>query len=237
MVKKIIRHIGISALALCLLTAYVLPVYAKDVKKLYFQETNGKMTWNNVRGDDGNWFMSFTNMVPGGTYEDQLSIENGSKKTYALYMQVIPLEQSEKKNELLDLISMNVTLGNKTLYEGTASGKKYNNGNLQNVIYIGTYKPGEKEQIQVDLTLNKDVGLEYCDLLTNNDWKFMVTEVTDSETPDNPENTKTPKTIEAPQKVSSPKTGDNTNIKGFVVAIIISLMACNFVYSRKHRNK
>lgn len=137
--KKIIKHIGMFALALCLLTAYILPVYAKDVKKLYFEEQNGKMVWNNIRGDEGNWFMSFTNMVPGGQYEDQLNIENGSKKTYALYMQVIPLQQDEKKDELLELISMKVTLGNKTLYEGTASGKEYNNGNLQNVIYLGTY--------------------------------------------------------------------------------------------------
>ena len=92
--KKIIRHIGMFALALCLLTAYMLPVYAKDVKKLYFEEQNGKMVWNNIRGDEGNWFMSFTNMVPGGQYEDQLNIENGSKKTYALYMQVIPDRKS-----------------------------------------------------------------------------------------------------------------------------------------------
>lgn len=211
MVKKIIRHMGIFTLALCLLTAYILPVYAKAAKKLYFEETNGKMTWNNVRGDVGNWFMSFTNMVPGGTYEDQLNIENGSKKTYALYMQVVPLEQSEKKNDLLELISMKVTLDGKTLYEGSASGKKYKNGNLQDVIYIGTYKPGEKGQIQVDLTLNKDTGLEYCDLLTKNDWKFMVTEETDSETPDNP---KTPKTI------NPPKTGDSSNI-----AVYIAIMA------------
>ena len=158
--KKIIKHIGMFALALCLLTAYMLPVYAKDAKKLYFEQQNGKMVWNNVRGDDGNWFMSFTNMVPGGQYEDQLNIENGSKKTYALYMQVIPLQQDEKKAELLELISMKVTLGNKTLYEGTASGKEYNNGNLQNVIYLGTYKSGEKAQIHVDLKLDKNVGLE-----------------------------------------------------------------------------
>ena len=193
-------------LTLCLLTAYILPVYAKDAKTLFFEEKSGKMTWNNVRGDDGNWFMSFTNMVPGGKYKDQLNIENGSKKTYALYMQVIPLQQDQKRDELLELISMKVSLGNKVLYEGTASGKEYNNGNLQNVIYLGTYKSGENDQIQVDLELDKNVGLEYCDLLTKNDWKFMVTEI------NNPNK---------PQEIKPPKTGDTTNI-----SLYIACMSC-----------
>lgn len=206
MMKKIIKHIGMFALTLCLLTAYILPVYAKDAKTLYFEEKNGKMTWNKVRGDDGNWFMSFTNMVPGGKYNDQLNIENGSKKTYALYMQVIPLQQDQKRDELLELISMKVSLGNKVLYEGTASGKEYGNGNLQNVIYLGTYKSGEKDKIQVNLELDKNVGLEYCDLLTKNDWKFMVTEINH---PDNP------------KEIKPPKTGDETNI-----SIYVALMGC-----------
>lgn len=85
------------------------------------------------------------------------------------------------------------------------------------MIYIGTYKPGEKGQIQVDLTLNKDTGLEYCDLLTKNDWKFMVTEETDSETPDN---LKTPKTPKTPKTINPPKTGDSSNI-----AVYIAIMA------------
>lgn len=204
--KKIIKSIGMFAIALCLLTAYMLPAYAKDTKKLYFEQQNGKMVWNNVRGDDGNWFMSFTNMVPGGQYTDQLQIENGSKKTYALYMQVIPIEQDENKDELLELISMKVSLGTKTLYEGTASGKNYNNGNLQNVIFLGNYKPGEENQINVELELDKNVGLEYCDLLTKNDWKFMVTEV---------------KNPGKPQTIHPPKTGDTTNI-----ALYIAIMSC-----------
>lgn len=195
------KKIWIFVLTLCLLTAYVLPVYAKDVKKLYFEEHNGKMTWNNIRGSDGNWFMSFVNMVPGGRYKDQLKIENGSKKTYKLYMQVIPLWQEQKKDELLELISMKVYLNSKELYEGAASGKDYNNGNLQDVIYIGTYKPGETGEINVDLQLDKNVGLEYCDLLTRNDWKFMVTEV------NNPEKVKV---------IKPPKTGDISNIHPYI---------------------
>lgn len=224
MIKKIIKSIGMFALALCLLAVYMLPVYAKDGKKLYFEQQNGKMVWNNVRGDDGNWFMSFTNMVPGGQYTDQLKIENGSKKTYALYMQVIPIKQDKKKDELLELISMKISLGTKTLYKGTASGKNYNNGNLQHVIFLGNYKPGEEDQINVELELDKNVGLEYCDLLTKNDWKFMVTEIT-----------KPGKT----QVIHPPKTGDETSIGDYIVIIVgISIViVCISVRKRRRRMK
>lgn len=213
-------------LALCILTGYVLPVHAKDTKKLYFEEQNGTMTWNNVRGDDGNWFMSFTNMVPGGNYQDQLKIENGSNKTYALYMQVIPLEQKKKQDELLELISMTVSTPKKILYKGTASGKEYDNGNLQNVLYLGTYKPGEEDKIQVDLTLDKKVGLEYCDLLTKNDWKFMVTEIKPQKNPKNPEPAKT---------IHPPKTGDTTNIGIYIV--IMGCAAIAAIIIRKKTKK
>lgn len=213
-----------AALALCLLTAYMLPAYAKDVKKLYFEQQSGEMVWNNVKGDDGNWFMSFTNMVPGGEYTDQLKIENGSKKTCALYMQVVPIKQDEKKDELLELISMKVLLGTKTLYEGTASGKNYNNGNLRNVIFLGNYKPGEEDQINVELKLDKNAGLEYCDLLTKNNWKFMVTEV---------------KNPEKMQTIHSPNTGDETNVDVYVAGMIsaAAAMVCISVWKKKKLKK
>lgn len=225
--RRIIKRIGIFALALCLLTAYFIPLNAREAKKLYFEKKNGKMVWNNVRGDDGNWFMRFTNMIPGGKYTDQLNIENGSKKTYALYMQVISLQQDEKKDELLELISMKVSLGQKVLYQGTASGKAYNNGNLQKVIYIGTYKPGETEQIHVNLELDKNVGLEYCDLLTKNDWKFMVTEVTNPEKPEDHPGKK--------QIIHPPKTGDDTNI-GLCIAIMGCAVIVMIIVNKKKKN-
>lgn len=165
--------------------------------------------------------MSFTNMVPGGKYDDQLNIENGSKKTYSLYMQVLPIEQDQKRDELLELISMKVKLGNDVIYEGTASGKEYNNGNLRNVIFLGTYKPGGTGQISVDLELNKDTGTEYCDLLTKIDWKFMVTEIQNPENPKNPEKPGIGKN--PPQTIQPPKTGDPSKISFYIAAMACAL--------------
>lgn len=207
------RNLGMIALTLGLLAAAAGSVSAQETKKLYFEETDGTMTWNPVRGSDGNWFMDFTNMVPGGRYEDDLQIENGSDKTWKLYMQAVPVEQDEEKDQLLEQISMKVSLDEEELYNGTASGTEYENGNLQDVIYLGTYEAGKQSHITVELELNKDLGIEYSDKLTRSDWKFMVTEVKQT----------SEKTT--PQVIQPPKTGDSTNL-----ALYQALMAASLLF-------
>lgn len=223
MQKIIVKRIGICLHVLLLFIMSALPVFAaENGKTLYFEEQNGKMVWNPVRGDDGNWFMSFTNMVPGGEYEDSLTIQNGSGKTYKLYLQAIPIQQSEKKDELLELIHMKVSLDEETLYQGSASGKAYEDGNLQEVMYLGTYEPKERSTIKVDLMLDKEVGLEYCELLTKIDWKFMVTEVSQ---PDNGE------------PIQPPKTGDDTPVVLYTVIMGSSFLLLVLTAARKKHNK
>ena len=190
--------------------------YVRETETLYFEEQNGKMVWKNVAGDETNGFMDFTNMLPGEEYEEQLDIENGSQKTYALYVKAVPLDQGEKADELLERISMKVIRENETLYEGSASGKEYNKTDLQKVIYLGTYKAGEKEQIHVKLKLDSNIGLEYNELLAQNDWKFMVTEITDKENSDG--------TPGKSQTIHAPQTGDTTSVRGYFI-----LMGCAFI--------
>ena len=63
--------------------------HSAEVKTLKFDETNGTMTYvpyrdGNGNVEEGNWFMSFTDMVPGGVYKDLLNIENASNKEWNL---------------------------------------------------------------------------------------------------------------------------------------------------------
>lgn len=217
------KIVCISILVFVLLTSCILPASADEIKKLYFEEKNGTMTWNTVRGSDGNWFMSFNNMVPGGHYTDSLLIENGSKKTYKLYVKAVPKQQSDKQTWLMEHISMKVSLDSEILYEGSASGKEYENGNLQNVVYLGTYKPKDSSCIKVDLELNKDIGIEYCDITAENDWKFMVTELND------PEN--------IPQTIHSPKTGDTSDsaLNIIIAACLLSILIILFIMRIKRK--
>lgn len=213
----------------CVLTVSMGSASANEAKKLYFEEKNGTMTWNPVRGSDGNWFMDFTSMVPGVQYEDHLQIENGSKKTYKLYVQAIALEQDAENDQLLELISMKVFLDTEELYDGTASGKEYENGNLQDVIYLGTYEPGKQSQISVQLELNKDVGIECSDKLTKSDWKFMVTEVKET----NETEVKAPEPAVPVQTIHTPKTGDTTNLMFYTAMMTGALLLILLIGSLK----
>lgn len=192
------------------LCTYVSSQTSFEPKKLYFQKKNDVMTWNPVRGSDGNWFMSFTNMIPGEEYEDCLQIENGSEKTYGLYMQVVSKQQDMQRDHLLELISMNVLLDSKMIYEGNASGKEYEDGSLQDVVYLGTYKPGEKSEISVHLKLDENVKIDDSDILTQNDWKFMVMEIGTTE--------------KSPQVIQPPKTGDLSKYPLYIIVAVISLV-------------
>ena len=175
-------------------------VYEADPKyenTLCFDEVNGKMCYYPIDkpsedGETGNWFMNFTNMVPGGTYIDKLNIENRSKKKYELFMQIKPRVQEELKDELLKKISMEIYYGSgeneKLLYKGDATGYHYTDANgtdMQNLVNLGYYYAGRKEQLRVVLQLDPNIGLnddgtyKYADLLTKIDWEFYVTEDTD----------------------------------------------------------
>ena len=165
---------------------------ASPVKTLYFRERDGVMSYAPYRTSDGqveegNWFMSFTNMVPGGVYKDKLNIENGSFKNYRLYMRIIPREgQTTIQDELLKKIAMKVYFKDKLIYDGDVTGYHYSGSgdeDMQGLVPLGVYRRGDKDEIRVELVLDPDLGLnddgtyKYADVLTKVDWEFMVQEV------------------------------------------------------------
>ena len=216
------RKIWTGLLLFIFLLSCVIPVHADTKeKKLYFEQQDGTMVWNADKGSNGNWFMSFTNMVPGESYQDNLVIENGSSKTYELYFQIVPLEQAELKDELLEKIQMTIMQDGKQIYKGNATGEP-GTKDLRNIVPLGTYTPAKESTLVVELTLDGDIGLEYCDLLTQIDWKFMVKEKVDSKD--------TPVT-----EIKPPKTGDTTNTGLWIFVVIgsMTLMGVVNVFRRK----
>lgn len=158
------------------------------VKTLKFEESNGRMVYvpyrNEAGAEEGNWFMSFTDMVPGGIYKDKLSIENASGKKYRLYGQIVPREQDQIRDELLELIAMKVYYQGNLIYDGKATGASLvSEEGLLRVVPLGTYASGDKGTIEVELTLDPTLKLgdgrseKVAGVLTKIDWKFMVTEI------------------------------------------------------------
>ena len=145
---------------------------------LYFDNISGDMVFTPLRNGSDAWFISDLNMVPGGEYSHILKIENNTLNQYDLYMQVIPIEQSDMLNELLEYISMKVWYGTELIYDGTAMGKEYigSINDLHNVIYLGNYEAGDEHLLKVELLLHKDTPIEYSGLLTEIDWQFNAEE-------------------------------------------------------------
>ncbi len=61
--------------------------------------------------EPGQWFMSFTDMLPGCTYKDRLSIKNKTADDARVYLHLVPRNQSHdpRLDQLLNKIEMKVT--------------------------------------------------------------------------------------------------------------------------------
>ena len=110
---------------------------------------------------------------------------------------------------------MTVVQDEKQIYKGNATGES-GTRDLRNIVPLGIYAPVQKSTLAVDLTLDEDIGLEYCDLLAQIDWKFMVKEKLE------PKDTMV-------TGIKSPKTGDMTNIGLWIFALIGSIFVMGAV--------
>jgi len=198
-------------------------------KMLYFDEYNGEIQFTPINSDGQNWFMSFFEMLPGGEYTDVLMIENRSSNNYDLYMQVVPkMNQSEMLDELLQLIQMKIYLADKLIYEGTAKGNLYDNttGDLQEVLPLGEYKAGTQNKLKVELMLSQETRMQYGDLLTKIDWRFMANEITEL------------KPQEKPPTINQPQTDDTAMLIKYISIMLLAIMGISgCIYFLKRQQK
>ena len=200
-------------------------------KTLYFEEHGGAMRFTPTNSDGQKWFMSFLEMLPGGQYSDILTIENRSRNDYDLYMQVVPkVNQDEMLKELLELIYMKVYLKDSLIYEGNALGKEYYNSdnNLQKAVFVGKYTAAMKSQIRVELELSKETSMQYCELLTKVDWKFVATEIVNLEQPERPLISK------------NHQTGDATTFVRYILSMSIAtigILICIYFLRKQRKEK
>lgn len=163
-------------------------VESELTKRLSFERSEGRFVYTPYRdqegAEEGNWFMSFTDMMPGGVYRDKLQIENNSSRDFRVYMQVLPRAQDALRDELLSMIQMSVWHDGTLLYQGNASGSALvTDEGLQRLVYLGRYDARSLGEITVELKIDEELALDetgtckYADLLTKIDWEFMVTEL------------------------------------------------------------
>ena len=213
--KKIILFISIVVLTM-------VTVYAKE-NKLYFTESDNRIYYDSELLDD-NLFLKHIDMVPGKSYVDELTIENGTNTKYTLYFKVIPMEQSREADELLENIIMKILLDDKVVYEGKATGLDYNEQgvNLQKAILLGDFTSSKSSKMTVETKLSENYDNTNMRELSYIDWSFYA-EYDNSNPP-----------IEI---IPSPNTMKNSFPFATTISIIIVLIGLGIViYAHKQEN-
>ena len=145
-----------------------------EENKLYFTEDNDRLYYDGTLLDDV--FMKHLDMVPGDSFIDELVIENGTNEKYKLYFKIVPRNQSEEANLLLDNLLMKIKLDDKLIYDGKVTGIDYSgNGiNLQNAILLGEFNSSEKSKMIVEIKLSEEY--DNIDFLESSyiDWSFYA---------------------------------------------------------------
>lgn len=157
-----------------LLFIFITPVYARE-NRLYFTESDDRIYYESKLIDE-DYFLKHTDMVPGESFRDELIIENGTKTKYALYFKVVPREQSNDSDELLENILMKISIDGEVIYEGNALGVDYteNGINLQEAILLGEFQANKESKMIVETTLSKEYSNTEYRELSYIDWAFYA---------------------------------------------------------------
>ncbi len=178
--------------------------------RLYFKNSGNRLYYESKDIND-EFFLNHTDMLPGKSYTDYLTIENGTDKTYTLYFKVKPKEQNESTLELLNSTTMNIYLDNQVLYSGGVDGINYEKeANLQNAIKLIELAPSAKSKIKVETFLSKEYSNMKSTDIAYIDWEFYA------------------QYDEEPAKKINPVTGDNIYV--YIAALCASLILILIIF-------
>lgn len=151
------------------------PLVNAEGNRLYFSEDGKELVYDTEYFNE-KIFMHHVDMYPGKVYQDILDIENGTKNECELFFKVIPVEQSAKANELIENINMEITVDDKLMYDGFATGKDYvgDGINLTNAISLGYFKSNQKSTLVVNTNLNENYEDSDNVVKSYIDWQFYA---------------------------------------------------------------
>jgi len=155
-------------------------------------------------GDD--FFSNFGYMMPGDTLTDYVRITNNYSKSVEICFRT----DSTLDSKLLNLMQLEIRLGDNILYKGSLSSES-----LQGGISLGKYAKGDSNNLIYVLTLPSNAGNEYAQERAEVKWVFSSslssgkTTTTDNEDSDG--RTTTPTTSVIPtEQVTEPSNEENT---------------------------
>lgn len=145
----------------------------EGVERAYYVDTDGDSTIiyeNNadqyIELDDA-FFNNLGNMLPGDSTKEQISVENSSKKIMSYYVSIDDSEMTQEEKDLLENIRLIITNGDgEVISDGTL--------HIKDKLLLGTYYPGESEDLIFEVQLPKNLNNQYSKLYTKLLWNFSL---------------------------------------------------------------
>ena len=204
-----------------------------DYEYSQFKQAKQQLFTVTYQGDAGtlvtnrkDFFENMPFLMPGDSYDDELTIQNNGKNPIKLYFSTTYNQEELKLLEKIDL-TITKTIDGQTsiVYEGDLAA-----ADLEKSVLIDTFDPGEKGTMAFTVTVPPELTNEYALQDSDVTWIFSSDEIiTDNpdddknqdDTTPNKDTDKTPDDNKTPNKnPDAPKTGDlNINI---LLAVFIS---------------
>ncbi len=183
-----LKNMGAAVLAVMLLFCIAAPALAASSATY-----KGPATLFGFVPDDGSVSGLFNNLkglMPGGTYTQQITVDNTSGTRVDIYLRgeaIAPPVQTiapqamltSSANDLLDRITFKLKDGSSTIAEGAlssawpASGSGINT-NKGKFIRLGTFYSGTQKALTLELSVPSDLGNDYKDAVGKVRWIFQA---------------------------------------------------------------
>ena len=126
---------------------------------------------------DTDLFENFKNCVPGDVLSQQITVRNQTGKQVRIYMKAEPI--AEEDRAFLEQLHMTVTSEDGVIFEAAPS----ETAQLTEYVLLGTFRYQGTTNLNVQLTIPKEMGNQYMGAIGTVPWTFMAEELPDEATP------------------------------------------------------
>lgn len=244
-----LKKIGTAALSLLLLFALAAPASAADSEVSF----NGPSTLFGFVPDDGSATGLFNNLqglMPGGTYEQEITIKNPSDRRVEIYLRGEPVNASQEEVDILSQVEFTLEDedGNVLVSDASdtsmqdiwpTSGTNTGDGVF---IHLGRFYSGDEMTLTLKLKIPADLDNTYMDASGTVRWTFQADVYRrDNDDDDDDDDDDIPLNppiiiIDDDQQIPlSPGTGDDTNLYIWAGGFIVLAGALSVLIAKRRK--
>lgn len=243
-----LKKIGTAALSLLLLFALAAPASAADSEVSF----NGPSTLFGFVPDDGSATGLFNNLqglMPGGTYEQEITIENPSSRRVEIYLRGEPVNASQEEVDILSQVEFTLEDedGNVLVSDASdtsmqdiwpTSGTNTGDGVF---IHLGRFYSGDEMTLTLKLKIPADLDNNYMDASGTVRWTFQADVYRRDDDDDDDDDDDIPLNppiiiIDDDQQIPlSPGTGDDTNLYIWAGGFIVLAGALSVLIAKRRK--